>query len=120
MTLFSNDSNPAMRYEGLARAAFGNCNKGRDPRGYASQDRYVNSIIAVDLKIKRALSTVLIKLIFDNASHPCVVELKKLEDRVWDAKEQREIVRIVDEAIKIYDKFWFVGQMAEGTKQYEH
>lgn len=91
-----------MRYEGLARAAFGNCSKGHDLWGYTSQDRYVNSIFAVGLEIKRMLSTVLIKLIVDHATHPSASRLKELEDRVWEAKEQSDIVEIVDEAIAIH------------------
>jgi hypothetical protein len=65
MINFKDDSNPAMRFEGLARAAFNNCMKFGDPFNYAAQEEFSNFIPAPNLKGKRILSTIFIKLIID-------------------------------------------------------
>jgi len=104
MILFGNDHNPAMRFEGLARAAFNDCGKWNDPFGYAAQDRYVNFVPSPNLIGKRALSTIFIKLIIDNTQSPFIERLKELEDLIWATETQSEIIKIIDEGITILNK----------------
>lgn len=104
MTLFENDSNPAMRYEGLARAVFNNCGKSGDPWGYAAQDRFTNFVPTPNLTGKRALSTILIKLICDYPNHELTSRLIQMEEKIWTVNDQGTIIAIIDEAIGIYNK----------------
>lgn len=103
MTLFEDDPNPAMRYEGLARAVFNNCNKYGDPWGYAAQDRFTN-FVPPNLTGKRALSTILIKLISDNPKHELTPKLIEIEESIWTTNEQLKIIQIIDETIRIFNK----------------
>lgn len=104
MTLFENDTDPGMRYEGLARAAFDNCIKAGDPWGYAAQETFNNFVPSPILAGKRALSTILIKIIIDSQFHPLSGQLIQLEERVWKANDQTEIIDIIDKAISIFKK----------------
>lgn len=97
MPLFDNDHNPAMRYEGLARAAFDDCNKYGDPFNYAAQDRYDAFFCPEPTEMgKRALSTIITKLVNDHQDHDSVQHLKDLDDVVWQASSQEDIVNIID------------------------
>lgn len=104
MILFKNEQDIAMRYEGLARAAFNNCNKYGDPWGYAAQDRYADFVPSPNLTGKRALSTILIKLVIDNTNSPHFDDLRKLEEAVWITETQEGIVVIIDRAIEILNQ----------------
>jgi len=99
--------NPAFRYEGLARAAF-KCTKFGDPFGYACQDHYGSHFVEeITFEGRRALSTIFIKLIIDNSSSNHVDELKKLDNRVWEAQSQKEIINIIDKGIEILKKLGY-------------
>lgn len=104
MTLFENDTNPAMRFEGLARGVFNNCNKYGDPWGYAAQERFANFVPGPTLTGKRALSTILIKLISDHPKHELTPKLIQLEDSIWTTTSQSKIIAIIDETIKHFNK----------------
>ncbi len=65
--LFDDHDDISFRYEGLARAAFNNCDKYGDPWGYTAQDFYSNFVPKPNLKGKRALSVILCKLIIDKS-----------------------------------------------------
>ncbi|MEQ8684228.1 MAG: hypothetical protein RIF36_00415 [Imperialibacter sp.] len=99
--IFIDDDDPAFRYEGLVRAAFDNCGKYGDPFKYAAQEVYDNFVGEITLRGRRALSTALIKLIVDNPENKAIDGLKSLENDVWEAKEQQDIIKIIDEAIEI-------------------
>ena len=88
-----------MRYEGLARYAFDNCQKYGDPWSYCAQDRYVNFVREPNLVGKRALPTILIKLILNNPDNEYTHRLKELEENVWEINSQKDVVTIVDECI---------------------
>lgn len=96
-----NNINPAFKYEGLARAAFNNCGKYGDPWGYAAQDVFSNFVPEPNQRGRRALSTIIIKIIIDNSDKKETEDLKKLEEQVWSATNQRQIIDIIDNAIKV-------------------
>jgi len=101
MILFKDEKDVAMRYEGLARAAFNNCIKYGDPWGYAAQDRYADFVPTPTLTGRRALSTILIKLIIDNTQSPYLEGLRLLEEKVWSTETQEDIIDIINKAIEI-------------------
>ncbi|WP_017732753.1 hypothetical protein [Nafulsella turpanensis] len=93
---------PSLRYEALARSAFNNCSKGGDPFGYALQEEYDNFFVeAPNLRGKRALSTVLIKLIIDNSGTDFAERLIGLEESVWNSETQDDIIHIIDKGIEV-------------------
>jgi hypothetical protein len=98
-----NESDPAFRYESLARFAFGNCYKYGDPWKCAKQEFYIN-FIPPNIVGKRGLSRALCKLIFDYRDKTSLEELKKLEDSIWIAKTQDEIIDIIDKTIEWIEK----------------
>lgn len=101
LPLLKNHPEPSMRYESLARAAF-NCPKGGDPWGYAMQQNYdLFFVPGPKLEGKRALSTVLCKLIYDNKGSKHNIELKKLDDEIWDATATEQISDIIDKTLAI-------------------
>jgi hypothetical protein len=102
MILFKNDPNPAMRYEGLARFAFNNCEKYGDPWGYCAQDRYVNFVPTPNMEGKRALSSILSQLIMKYKDSAIFETLKELEKNVWEASTQENIRSIIDESINLF------------------
>ena len=101
--MINDDMQIHMRYEGLIRSVFGNVSKYGDPWGYAAQDRFSQFVQEpTGLDGKRALSTVVIKMILDHKTNkPLVDELRKLEDRVWDLKKQSESIKLIDELIEV-------------------
>ncbi|MCF8227364.1 MAG: hypothetical protein K9J24_00325 [Bacteroidales bacterium] len=103
--MFKNDHDPAMRYEGLARAAFDNCDKYDDPWKYAAQEKYNQFVKEVSIGGKRMLSTILLKIIFDYLNHSEVDKLIALEKSIWDATEQDQIIEIIDSASEILEMF---------------
>ena len=103
--IYIDNSSSAMRFEGLTRAAFNNCNKYGDPWGYASQDKYsvfVSEPISLDAK--RMLSTILVKLICDNQDSSFLEELIILDNAIWEAKTQNDIIAIIDKTIELLQK----------------
>lgn len=106
MILFEDDPNIAFNYEGLARAVFNNCIKGGDPWGYAKQEFY-SLIDGPNLKFKRGLSTVLIKMILDHPDTKETEYIKELEQQVWDSKAQIKIIEIIEKAIDIAKKLGY-------------
>lgn len=92
---------PGFRYEGLARAAFGNCDKYGDPFKIAAQDVYKNFVPEPTLNGKKALSKVLSQIITDNLENEHKDALVKLEENVWTSDTQEEIIIIIDESIDI-------------------
>lgn len=104
MLYIDNENDPAMRFEALAREAF-NCDKYGDPWGYAAQEKYSVFISEpISLDAKRMLSTILIKLICDNQNSSFLEELMKLDNHIWKAKTQIDIIAIIDNTIKILQK----------------
>lgn len=97
--IHTNEDNPAFRYEGLLREAF-QCAKEQDPFGYAKQEVFDhNFVTSITLLGKRALSTAFIKLVLD---HPNYKEkFRELDDRVWRASSQSDIIDIIDDGISI-------------------
>lgn len=103
MLIFDNDNDPAMRYESLARAAFDDCGKYGDPWGYAAQDRYaVFTREPIGIDGKRALSTILIKLVVDNDGTEYTNKFKTLEENVWGITTQSQAIEIIDNACELY------------------
>lgn len=101
MLLTPHDHDPAMRFESLVRHAF-DCSKMADPWGYAGQEVYNNFVPTPNLRGKRALSTTLIKLALDSkdALREGFIEL---EEAVWKAETQQEIITVIDKAIAIIE-----------------
>jgi len=99
--LHTDDFDPAMRYEGLARAAFDDCEKFGDPFGIAAQEVYNDFVPHPTLEGKKALSKVISKIIIDHPESQHKDTLIELEEAVWRAGTQEEIIRIIDEAISI-------------------
>jgi len=95
----NNNSDPGFKFENLLRTIFDNCNKSGDPWGYASQDVYNNFLHKTNLRGKRALSTALCKLIYDNRTKPNIKEVINIEEKIWKAKTQSEIIEIIDNSI---------------------
>lgn len=102
MILFENEQSPAMRYEGLARFAFDNCEKYGDPWGYCAQDRYANFVPTPNFEGKKALSTILSQLVIKYSSTSIFETLKELEENVWTANTQEDIRNIIDESIDLF------------------
>jgi|JI7StandDraft_1071085.scaffolds.fasta_scaffold95004_3 hypothetical protein len=103
MTHITNNSDPAFRYEDLARFAFDNCNKYGDPWRYASQEVYTNFISGIDLKGQRILSTILSILIYNNRGNSKICEkLIQIENSIWTATTQLDAIKIIDDTISIF------------------
>ncbi len=94
---------PGFRFESLARIAFDNCLKSRDPWGYASQDVYNNFVSSFNLKGKRILATILTKLIYDFKDKSICNKLIIIEDSIWSASTQRDVVNIIESTIKVLE-----------------
>lgn len=92
---------PGFRYEGLARAAFDNCGKYGDPFGIAAQDVYNSFVPEPTLNGRKALSKVISKIITDNSQSEHKDALVQLEEDVWTAETQKEIITIIDKGIEI-------------------
>jgi len=95
------NTDPAFRFEDLARFAFDNCPKYGDPWGYAAQAVYNNFIPNVELKGKRILSTILNKLIYDNRYNNICSELLKIENSIWSANSQSDAINIINKTIEL-------------------
>ncbi|KYG72825.1 hypothetical protein [Roseivirga echinicomitans] len=90
---FLNEDDPAFLFEGIVRAAFDNCSKWGDPFGYAAQDRYANFVGDIKLRGKRILATTISKVIIDHKDNEeAVKKLRKLDDKIWELKEQGEVI----------------------------
>jgi len=92
---------PAFRFEGLARAAFNNCEKYGDPFNIAAQDIYSSFVPEPTLEGKKALSKILSKLIVDYSESQHKDPLLQLEEKIWIAKSQEQIIAIIDASIYI-------------------
>jgi hypothetical protein len=100
--LFDNDHNPAMRFEGLARAAFDDCNKYGGPFSIAHQE--VFGFKSPDYnemtdQFRRALILVLVKLVI---RYPENETLKELEKRAWTANTPDKVDEIIQSATQTY------------------
>ncbi|WP_181308265.1 hypothetical protein [Rufibacter sp. XAAS-G3-1] len=95
----------AFNYEDLARAAFDCNSKYCDPFGYAAQDIFGGFVHENNpekfFSSQRALTTVLTVLVYRFPKTEHTEQLRKLIDRTWEAKTQREAIDIIDEAIEI-------------------
>ena len=96
--IHENHKSPAFRFEYLLRAVFDNCGKGKDPWGYARQEFY-SELVDLNIQGKRALSVGLTKLIYDNKENDKIDDLIKIENRIWIAEKQTDIVSIINESI---------------------
>ena len=99
--IFEDDRDPAARFEGLLRKAFGNCEKWGDPWGYAAQDCYHNFVPTPNLRGKKALSVALCQLIIRNSDFEKKDEFIELEESIWSADTQEEIIEIIDKSIAL-------------------
>lgn len=100
--LFDSDHNPAMRFEGLARAAFDDCGKYGGPFRIANQEVFGfkrPDHTEITDEFRRALILVLVKLVI---SHPDNETFKELEERAWTAKSPEEVDEIIQSASQIY------------------
>jgi hypothetical protein len=102
LTLFGDNSNPAMQFEGLARAVFNDCDKSGDPFGIAHQEVFgfkqpTHKIITDEFR--RALIIVLVKMVIDN---PQNTKLLALEKEAWNIQELEDIKRIIQSALVEY------------------
>lgn len=104
MILFGDNSEPEMRYEGLARATFDNCDKWDDPWGIAAQDFYRNLAPKPNSKGKQGLSKILTKLILGCKNPELKEKLIQYEQEVWETEEESQIFRIIDESIAIVNE----------------
>ncbi len=102
--IFSEHFDPAMRYEGLARFAFDNCLKYKDPWGYCAQERYSQFTPEPTLEGKRMLATIFIKLILNNQNSQYSEKLKDLENKIWESTTKDAIVEIIDATIIMFTK----------------
>lgn len=103
MIRLSDDRDPSARFEGLLRYAF-KCGKAEDPFGYARQEEYSGFVDEIRFSARRALATGLIKLVIDNPDNKYTETLKELETSVWDAKNQDQIIQIIDEALRLMNR----------------
>lgn len=101
MTYITSNTDPAFRFEDLARFAFDNCSKYGDPWGYAAQEVYSNFIPNIELKGKRILSTILNKLIYDNRNNQVCEKLKQVENSIWNANSQNDAIDIINRTIEL-------------------
>jgi hypothetical protein len=100
--LFDNDHNPAMRFEGLARAAFDDCNKYGGPFEIANQEIFRFKGPGYDEiadEFRRALVLVLVKLVI---RYPHNGTFKELEKRAWTVKTPDEVDEIIQSATQTY------------------
>lgn len=101
MILFSDNSDPAFRWEGLVRAIY-NCKKSGDPNGYASQDFFnTNFVEDPNRKAKAALPHIIAKLIED---FPENEELEELLETAENFETQEEAIDIIDSIISVADE----------------
>ena len=104
MIIFANDIDPAMRYEGLARKAFDDCGKYGDPFGITAQDKYIRFVPEPTIEGKAMLSKVFTKLVINHKDTEYKDALRELEEKIWEAETQEEIIDIIDKGIKIVQK----------------
>lgn len=91
----------AMEYEKLARAVFNNCPKGKDPWGYAQQEKFDAFVPKPTQEGKRILSTILIAAILNPKYEKHLLALLKLENEVWETTKQEQVIGIIDSANKL-------------------
>lgn len=105
--MFKDHKDPSFRYEGLARKVFNDCPKCGDPWGYAAQDYFSYFIPNPKIEAKRALSTIINKMIFDSQNQLVIVKkLLEIENKIWLDITQVESIDIIDELIKITDEIY--------------
>lgn len=92
-----------IEFEKLARAAFNNCNKGQDPWGYTSQDRFAIFIQEPIIVGQRMLSTIFIAAIMNPKYKEHISALKKLENEVWKSTTQEQFITIIDSANELLE-----------------
>lgn len=102
MNNITTHTDPAFRYEDLARFAF-ECGKWQDPWSYAAQDVY-NSVLKADIKSKKILITILNVLIFKNKDSVNCKELLMIENLIDSVKSQSDVINIIDKTISILEK----------------
>lgn len=100
MGIADNDRDPAFRFESLAREAFGNCRKYGDPWNYAHQEFFSEFVKEpVSLRGQRALATILTQLVFQYKDTEICDQLKIVEDSIFEATSQKDVIKIIDETI---------------------
>ena len=92
-----------VEYEKLARAVFNNCNKGQDPWGYTSQDRFAIFIQEPNIEGQRMLSTIFIAAIMNPKYKEHISALKKFENEVWKSTTQEQFIAIIDSANELLE-----------------
>lgn len=100
--MFSNEYDPAMRYEGLARTAF-DCNKWGGPDGIAHQEFYNNFVPDVNIKAIDALKKIVIALL-TKVSPPAKVELDQILRSLEGEMPQESGIALIDYVIKICEE----------------
>jgi len=96
--IHTDSHDPAFRFEGLLREAF-QCGKGQDPFQNAMQERFSCFVGSVTQEGKRALSTAFVKLVIDYPDNKD--EFIPLDDRVWKASTQEDIIGVIDQGIEL-------------------
>jgi len=104
MILHGDNTVPDMRFEGLARAAFDNCDKWGDPWGIAAQDFYKNLVPQPNKRGRQGLSKILTKLIIDCNDHELKKMLIQYEKEIWETEDESQIIDIIDYSIAITNK----------------
>lgn len=103
MILHSDDSDPAMRYEGLYRFAFDNCRKQEDPWEEATQNNFSIFMENDFSEAKTSLYRILHKLIFDNFKNDNEKKEKLLKNeiKINQIKSQQDAISIIDITLSI-------------------
>jgi hypothetical protein len=102
--IFSQDSDPAMRYEGLARTAF-DCKKWEGPDNLASQEYYNNHFVPeADKKAIKALKKIL-KELESFTSGDTKKDLKNVRKSISLEIGQRGSIGLIDYVIKIVEDY---------------
>jgi hypothetical protein len=94
-----------MKYEHLVRKAF-NCGRYGDPFGLANADVYDGNIIKVEHRLIFGISAALKKVAHDvETNNPDFAsELEKLDDKIWQAKEQKDVIYVIEKGLELFDE----------------
>jgi hypothetical protein len=100
--LFSNEHDPGMRYEGLARTAF-DCQKWGGPNGIAHQEFYNNFVLEITEEAKEAIKQILLALI-NRTSGDVKEHLHQIMESLTVRMSQETGIELIDYIIKICEE----------------
>lgn len=93
---------PAYLYEQLARYAFNNCSKAKDPWGIAKQEYYSVFVEAHRLnEAKLILGKVFVGLLLKQNSTEDTQKFLVLEDKIHHCKNQTDFLKLINKAFTI-------------------